>query len=124
MKYLTTLPLALLLLAASCQRTQQPEPEPQRTDAETPFADSAAVRDTLAVQTAEKAAETGKAAKQQPAPALTKSRLYAPARSRHYDEDDADEDDGMRGFDPSMEDDMDDNGMSRYMESYDDEAWD
>ena len=30
----------------------------------------------------------------------------------------------MRGFDPASEDDMDDNGMSRYMESYDDEGWD
>ena len=32
--------------------------------------------------------------------------------------------DNMRGFDPASEDDMDDNGMSRYMESYDDEGWD
>ena len=30
----------------------------------------------------------------------------------------------MRGFDPASEDDMDDNGMSRYMENYDDEGWD
>lgn len=32
--------------------------------------------------------------------------------------------DNMRGFDPASEDDMDDNGMSRYMESNDDEGWD
>ena len=30
----------------------------------------------------------------------------------------------MRGFDPASEDDMDDNGMSRYMENDDDEGWD
>lgn len=30
----------------------------------------------------------------------------------------------MRGFDPASEDDMDDNGMSRYMENNDDEGWD
>ena len=30
---------------------------------------------------------------------------------------------GMRHFDPASEDDMDDNGMSRYMESNDDEGW-
>lgn len=30
----------------------------------------------------------------------------------------------MRGFDPASEDDMDDNGMSRYMEANDDEGWD
>ena len=32
-------------------------------------------------------------------------------------------DDNMRGFDPPSEDDMDDNGMSRYMNAYDDEDW-
>ena len=34
------------------------------------------------------------------------------------------ESDNMRGFDPASEDDMEDNGMSRYMENYDDEGWD
>ena len=33
-------------------------------------------------------------------------------------------DDNMRGFDPASEDDMDDNGMSRYMENNDEEGWD
>ena len=37
---------------------------------------------------------------------------------------DDDEPDNMRGFDPASEDDMDDNGMSRYMENNDDEGWD
>jgi hypothetical protein len=32
--------------------------------------------------------------------------------------------DYMRGFDPASEDDMDDNGMSRYMENNDEEGWD
>ena len=32
--------------------------------------------------------------------------------------------DNMRGFDPASEDDMDDNGMSRYMDNYDEEGWD
>ena len=31
--------------------------------------------------------------------------------------------DNMRGFDPAPEDDMDDNGMSRYMENNDEEGW-
>ena len=30
----------------------------------------------------------------------------------------------MRGFDPASENDMDDNGISRYMENNDDEGWD
>lgn len=32
--------------------------------------------------------------------------------------------DNMRGFDPASEDDMDDNGMQRYFDANDDEAWD
>lgn len=32
-------------------------------------------------------------------------------------------DDNMRGFDPISEDDMEDGGMSRYMENYDEEGW-
>ena len=32
--------------------------------------------------------------------------------------------DNMRGFDPASEDDMDDNGMTRYMENNDEEGWD
>jgi len=32
--------------------------------------------------------------------------------------------DNMRGFDPASEDDMDDNGMSRYMENDDEEGYD
>ena len=31
--------------------------------------------------------------------------------------------DNMQRFDPPSEDDMDDNGMSRYMNAYDDEDW-
>ncbi len=42
--------------------------------------------------------------------------------SYHNDHDD-DESDNMRGFDPPSEDDMDDNGMSRYMENNDEEGW-
>ena len=34
------------------------------------------------------------------------------------------EPDNMRGFYPASEDDMDDNGMSRYMENNDEEGWD
>jgi len=53
------------------------------------------------------------------APKPTES--YGPsARSRHEDK----ELDNMRGFDPASEDDMDDNGMQRYFDANDDEAWD
>ena len=36
----------------------------------------------------------------------------------------SDNHDNMRGFDPASEDDMDDNGMSRYVENNDEEGWD
>ena len=32
--------------------------------------------------------------------------------------------DNMRGFDPVSEDDMEDNGMSRYMDNNDEDGWD
>lgn len=32
--------------------------------------------------------------------------------------------DNMRGWDPASEDDMDDNGIDRYMENNDEEGWD
>lgn len=46
--------------------------------------------------------------------------------SGRYTSDDGEdiEYDNMRGFDPASEDDMDDNGMSRYMENNDEEGWD
>ena len=53
------------------------------------------------------------------APKPTESNSSS-GRSRHEDE----ELDNMRGFDPASEDDMDDNGMQRYFDSNDDEAWD
>ena len=46
------------------------------------------------------------------------SGTAAPSRQQHQEYD------NMRGFDPASEDDMDDNGMSRYMENNDDEGWD
>ncbi len=48
------------------------------------------------------------------------SRSYS---SSYYSDDDID-DDNMRGFDPASEDDMEDNGMTRYMEVNDEEGWD
>ena len=61
-------------------------------------------------------------------PTESRSTSY-PSRSYEADEEEEDEErdeekDGMRGFDPAFEDDMEDNGMSRYMENNDDEGWD
>lgn len=51
---------------------------------------------------------------------MNSNTVSSASHSYSYDEDD----DNMRGFDPASEDDMDDNGMSRYMEANDDEGWD
>ena len=48
-----------------------------------------------------------------PASSSSSSRTH---KSSNYD--------NMRGFDPASEDDMDDNGMNRYMENDDEEGWD
>ena len=50
-------------------------------------------------------------------PVMTSSSL-------HIGSDKEKELDNMRGFDPASEDDMDDNGMQRYFDANDDEAWD
>ena len=44
--------------------------------------------------------------------------------SSYSSESDDDEYDNMRGFDPASEDDIEDNGMARYMENNDEEGWD
>lgn len=49
------------------------------------------------------------------------SRSYGGAEERTHNSSSYD---NMRGFDPAFEDDMDDNGMSRYMENNDEEGWD
>lgn len=48
------------------------------------------------------------------------SSRAASSSSRSYD----DNDDNLRGWDPASEDDMDDNGIRRYMENNDEEGWD
>lgn len=47
-----------------------------------------------------------------------------PGDDGHYYPHDGSKPDNMRGFDPASEDDMEDNGMSRYMENNDEEGWD
>ena len=57
-------------------------------------------------------------------PTSEASAPVSTAPSRSYSSSGHSEPDNMRGFDPASEDDMDDNGMSRYMENDDDEGWD
>ena len=53
----------------------------------------------------------------------SKSKPYS-SSSSYYSSSDDEEYDNMRGFDPASEDDMEDNGMTRYMENNDEEGWD
>ncbi len=52
-----------------------------------------------------------------------KANPYSSSGSYSSGSDDK-EYDNMRGFDPASEDDMEDNGMARYMENNDEEGWD
>ena len=54
-------------------------------------------------------------------PEATPDNSYS-SSDRSYD-DDSDEIDNLRGFDPPSEDDMDDMGMQRYMDNNDEEGW-
>jgi predicted flap endonuclease-1-like 5' DNA nuclease len=63
--------------------------------------------------------------KEEPVEEKSVKSTSTPSRSRTYSSSRRNNDyDNMRGFDPASEDDMDDNGMSRYMENDDDEGWD
>ena len=53
-----------------------------------------------------------------------KSEVSESIKSSASSSHDSHHNDNMRGFDPASEDDTHDNGMSRYMENYDDEGWD
>ena len=53
---------------------------------------------------------------EKPSLSASSSSSLGSHKSRGYD--------NMHGFDPAAEDDMDDNGMSRYMENNDEERWD
>ena len=68
--------------------------------------------DTVSISIQEEAAKMEK----KPSSSVSSSSSSRSHKSNKYD--------NMRGFDPASEDDMDDNGMSRYMENNDDEGWD
>ena len=57
-------------------------------------------------------------------PTGKKASMAPPAAKSASSQSSGTSHDNMRGFDPASEDDMDDNGMSRYFENNDDEGWD
>ena len=101
---------AMVLLLSCGNKSRQPEPYILE------WASEEETTDTVAVETDKVAVEEGIEAPSAPTAPSAPSR---PSSSSHSSSSD-----NMRGFDPASEDDMDDNGMSRYMENTDDEGWD
>ncbi len=114
MKYILVFFIGALLLSCGGQKKQQREVEWTSVEVEEP-SNTSLVQDTV------KAAASAPKEDVMPAtePVSSFSRSVR-SSSRSYDDDD----DNLRGWDPASEDDMDDNGMSRYMENYDEEGWD
>ena len=108
--------LASVVLLLSCGgRTQTAEQDPVDQQSMEQRIESASVDSTeMRIQ------ESTSSQRDISSPAPKSSSSYS---SRSYDADEEEEEDGMRHFDPASEDDMDDNGMSRYMENNDDEGW-
>ena len=103
--------VAAILLSCNGRSHHPSSPDETNFDAVVWPTDSS--NDKLSDSTA--TGETRPAGKNNRTPATSTSASTQPAAS---------ETDNMRGFDPASEDDMDDNGMSRYMENNDDEGWD
>jgi hypothetical protein len=106
-KVLGTLALSLLLL--SCQNKSRQEYSPTLT--ETQSEESYQLPDTAVTEEVKERQEEVKV--HSTPTSFSSSRSH---ESSSYV--------NMRGFDPASEDDMEDNGMSRYMENNDEEGWD
>lgn len=101
--------LALSFLLLSCQNKSRQEHSP--TLPETQSEESYQLPDTAVTEEV----------KEQQDEVKVPSTPTSSVSSRSHESSNYD---NMRGFDPASEDDMDDNGMSRYMENNDEEGWD
>ena len=105
MKYVYCLLATLVLALVSCSNRKRPsEYYPKSVPSYDSYTEPAR-QDSVKHETTD----------QQPSSSASSSG------SRKYQEKELD---NMRGFDPASEDDMDDNGMQRYFDANDDEAWD
>ena len=117
-KIVVILTLSLLLL--SCQNKNKQEYSPTLT--ETQSEESYQLPDTAVT---EEVKERKEEVKVQSTPTASSSSHSHESSSydRSATKGDACQSKNMRGFDPASEDDMEDNGMSRYMENNDEEGW-
>ena len=111
MKHVPIILLGALLLACGEQKKQR-EAEWSSVEVEEPR-NTDLTQDT--VKAAASAPKEDLEPVKEPVPSSSKSVRSSPKKYN---------DDNLRGWDPASEDDMDDNGMSRYMENYDEEGWD
>ena len=105
MKYVYCLLAALVLTFVSCSNRKRPSEYYPRSSSSYDSYTEPVKQDSVKYEST--------------APKPTES-YSSSGRNRHEDK----ELDNMRGFDPASEDDMDDNGMQRYFDANDDEAWD
>ena len=101
--------LSLALLLLSCQNKSRQKYSPTLT--ETQSEESYLQPDTAVTEEVKELQEEVKV----PSTPTASSSSHSHESSSY---------DNMRGFDPASEDDMEDNGMSRYMENNDEEGWD
>lgn len=80
--------------------------------------------DSVSEEILQKAKEEVEPEKKSSTSSASRSSGSYSASSSSKDDEDELEYDNMRGFDPASEDDMPDNGMSRFMENNDEEGWD
>ena len=105
MKQLQYVILALILFVVSCSNRKVPE--------------DSTLQDYLPIDTISAPAKADTIINEKPHEEPTKASISS--HSSYHREKELD---NMRGFDPASEDDMDDNGMQRYFDANDEEAWD
>ena len=120
MKYPAFLLTALLFL--SCTNVNKREYPSADMDVEREDAQTEMLADTAKNETSSEEERTKEIAS--PASASEKGSTTSSSTTSSRSSSSSHYSDNMRGFDPASEDDMDDNGMSRYMENDDDEGWD
>ena len=119
MKYIPTILLFLLLLSCQNKSRQEYSPTLKKTRSEKSYQqpDTAVTKEVKGQQEEVKVSST-------PISSASSRSHESSSYDRSATKGDACQSKNMRGFDPASEDDMDDNGMSRYMDNYDDSGWD
>lgn len=104
-------------MLADTAKNETSSEEKQAKDAASPASASEKGSTTSSSATSSRPSSTSKKASSATSSRSSSTSSRSSSSSSRYS-------DNMRGFDPASEDDMDDNGMSRYMENDDDEGWD